>query len=457
MDDSFQPVPKLLAGGPGEADAEIAVVLIKPVAWADESAVFLIQNPIKFVGVQFNLRLNAGEADHAALRFYPVEDILMLHDITEDRKFFRNIRTDIAHNLIVALQDLTGTLLVNHTAADAHLFLDRDHGVDELRILTDDPAGADAGRADGLGEGFHTDAVAGEIGGVGKALSHCQVSIYGFNGEESNPLGGTFGSRAVTGLVSPDQPDLEKSLKEYGHTVQEIMDCRRDFSDAKCYLELHIEQGDYLYNEGLDIGVVSGIVGIVRYRVTVKGHSNHAGTTMMKNRRDALVAMSKLIVAADQRCRAIDDTLVFTVGTIRCWPGSENVIPGEVECSFEMRHMDHEKTDELARAVEEIAAGIPNIKFEMVKMIDKGSVRCDPHLMQRIEAAAAELGVQYAVIPSGAGHDANPMAHRLPMGMIFVPSEKGLSHCGEEWTDSAHLEYGADILYRTVLKLDQEE
>lgn len=290
----------------------------------------------------------------------------------------------------------------------------------------------------------------------GKTLRH-PIEVYGFNGEESNPLGGTFGSRAVTGLVSPDQPDLEKSLKEYGHTVQEIMDCRRDFSDAKCYLELHIEQGDYLYNEGLDIGVVSGIVGIVRYRVTAKGHSNHAGTTMMKNRRDALVAMSKLIVAADQRCRAIDDTLVFTVGTIRCWPGSENVIPGEVECSFEMRHMDHEKTDELARAVEEIAAGIPNIKFEMVKMIDKGSVRCDPHLMQRIEAAAAELGVQYAVIPSGAGHDANPMAHRLPMGMIFVPSEKGLSHCGEEWTDSAHLEYGADILYRTVLKLDQEE
>ena len=282
------------------------------------------------------------------------------------------------------------------------------------------------------------------------------IEIYGFNGEESNPLGGTFGSRAVTGLVSPDQPELEKSLKEYGHTVQEILDCKRDFSDAKCFLELHIEQGDRLDHEGLDSGVVSGIVGIVRYKVTACGHSNHAGTTMMKNRKDALVAMSKLIVAADQRCREIDDALVLTVGTIQCWPDSENVIPGRVECSFEMRHMEQEKTDQLAQAIREIAAGIPDVTFEMVKMIDKGAVRCDPHLMEQIEAVTAELGGSYMVLPSGAGHDANPMAHRLPMGMIFVPSKGGLSHCGEEWTDPDYLDRGADILYRTLLRLDQE-
>ena len=113
---------------------------------------------------------------------------------------------------------------------------------------------------------------------------------------------------------------------------------------------------------------------------------------MMKNRKDALVAMSKLIVAADQRCREIDDALVLTVGTIQCWPDSENVIPGRVECSFEMRHMEQEKTDQLAQAIREIAAGIPDVTFEMVKMIDKGAVRCDPHLMEQIEAVTAELG-----------------------------------------------------------------
>lgn len=235
----------------------------------------------------------------------------------------------------------------------------------------------------------------------GRKLRH-SLEIYGFNAEESNPIGGTFGSRAITGLVDPAQPGLEKALKQYGHTVQEILDCRRDFSDAKCYLELHIEQGDYLFSNQMQVGIVSGIVGIVRYRVVAIGHSNHAGTTMMKNRRDAMVAMSRLIAEADERCREIDDTLVLTVGTINLWPGSENVIPGRVECTFEMRHMDHEKTDRLIREIRRIAAGITTVDFEITKKIDKGSVRCDAHLMQVIDDAAATVSVSHVVMPSGA-------------------------------------------------------
>ena len=290
----------------------------------------------------------------------------------------------------------------------------------------------------------------------GRKLRH-PLELYGFNAEESNPIGGTFGSRAIAGLVDPAQPGLEDALKQYGHTVQEIMDCRRDFSDAKCYLELHIEQGDYLFNNQLQVGVVSGIVGIIRYRVTAIGHSNHAGTTMMKNRRDAMVAMSRLIAAADDSCRQIDDTLVLTVGTVNLWPGSENVIPGKVECTFEMRHMDHEKTDQLIEAIRQIAAGITTVDFEITKKIDKESVRCDPHLMQVIDDAAAAAGVSHVIMPSGAGHDANPIAHRLPIGMIFVPSRDGLSHCGEEWTEAEDLRNGADVLYRTLLALDNED
>lgn len=290
----------------------------------------------------------------------------------------------------------------------------------------------------------------------GKCLRH-PLELYGFNAEESNPIGGTFGSRAVAGLIDREQPGLSEALREYGHTVQEIMDCRRDFSNAKCYLELHIEQGDRLFNEGLEIGVVSGIVGIVRYRVTAVGHSNHAGTTMMKNRRDAMVAMARLIAAADERCREIDDTLVLTVGTIRCWPGSENVIPGQVECTFEMRHMQQEKTDRLIEEIEKIAAGINTVDFEITKKIDKGSVACDNHLMQVLTQAAEESKVSHIVMPSGAGHDANPMAHCLPVGMIFVPSRDGLSHCKEEWTETKDLENGAEVLYRAVELLDQED
>lgn len=290
----------------------------------------------------------------------------------------------------------------------------------------------------------------------GKRLRH-PLEVYGFNAEESGPVGGTFGSRAVAGLVAPCQPGLLEALKEYGYGIREILDCKRDFSDAKCYLELHIEQGDRLYNEGLKIGVVSGIVGLVRYKVTAIGHSNHAGTTMMKNRRDAMTAMARLITMADEACRRIDDTLVLTVGTIRCFPGSENVIPGRVECTFEMRHMEKAKTDELIIQILEIARGIHTAEFEMIKMIDKGAVACDRHLIHVIGQAASECSTSHIVMPSGAGHDANPLAHCLPVGMIFVPSKEGLSHCKEEWTESEDLENGAEVLYRTIELLDLED
>lgn len=289
----------------------------------------------------------------------------------------------------------------------------------------------------------------------GKRLRH-GLEIYGFHAEESNPIGGTFGSRALVGLVDPEQPGLLEALKGYGYTIEEIMECKRDFSNAKCYLELHIEQGDRLFHENVKIGVVSGIVGLVRYKVTAIGHSNHAGTTMMKNRRDAMVAMARLISMSDESCRRIDDTLVLTVGTIRCWPDSENVIPGKVECTFEMRHMDKDKTDELIKEVRRIASEIHTVEFQITKKIDKGAAECDKHLMETVGRAALELKVSHIVMPSGAGHDANPMAHCLPVGMIFVPSKGGLSHCKEEWTEPEDLETGAEVLYKTVELLELE-
>jgi len=287
-------------------------------------------------------------------------------------------------------------------------------------------------------------------------LNH-PIEIYGFNAEESNPIGGTFGSRAITGWVDLNQPGFKEALAVYGHTPEEIKACKRDFKDAKCYLELHIEQGDHLFNDHINIGIVSGIVGIIRYKVTAIGFSNHAGTTMMKNRHDAMVGMAKLIVAGDKFCREIDDNLVFTVGTIQCWPGSANVIPGKVECTFEMRHMDSAKTDELINKIRDFSKTIENAEFKIEKTADKGSVPCDAHLMEVIGKAAETSGVSSVVMPSGAGHDANPMGHKMPVGMIFVPSKDGLSHCGQEWTEEADLENGVQVLYNTVLLLDSEK
>lgn len=309
------------------------------------------------------------------------------------------------------------------------------------------------------------DGVLGVSGGIevanrlkeeGRRLRH-PLQVWGFNLEEASLVGGTFGSRSVVGFVDMTAPSFEDRLAHYGWTTRTIQDCRRDLSRWACYLEYHIEQGDKLDNEKIDIGVVNGIVSVIRYDVTAKGMSNHAGTTMMANRKDALVGMSKLIVKSAELAREIDDTLVFTVGKQSVQPGQENVIPCQVDATFEMRHMDKAKTDELFHRIQECAAEIPDCEFSFVNTTAKYSTPCDPKLIQLIDRVCEEAGVSHTIMPSGAGHDANAIAHEgVPIGMIFVPSAGGKSHCGDEWTDPRLCDLGADILYRCVLALDEE-
>lgn len=290
-----------------------------------------------------------------------------------------------------------------------------------------------------------------------RTLNH-PLEVWGFNMEESSPLGGTFGSRCVVGMVDPDAPGYPDRLARYGMTPADVRAAKKDISKYGCYLEYHIEQGDKLDHAGLDVGVVSGIVSVIRYDVTAHGVSNHAGTTMMPNRKDALVGMSKLIVAAEQRARELSDTLVFTVGKLSVLPGQENVIPNEVLATFEMRHMDKAVTDQFYEDIQAMAAEISNCDFTFVNTVAKYSTPCAPEIIQAIDNACEHLRIPHVIMPSGAGHDANPMAHEgVPIGMIFVPSVNGISHHGAEWTEAKHVDAGADVLYNTVLALDQAE
>ena len=288
----------------------------------------------------------------------------------------------------------------------------------------------------------------------GTKLNHT-VEIYGFNGEE-NAMGSTFGSRAITGLIDVSTPDFISEIKRYGHTPEEILNCKRDFHDAQCFLELHVEQGERLDAEGTEIGVVSGIVGITRYKVTALGKSNHAGSTQMFRRKDALVGMSKLIVQGDALCREIHKDLVFTVGTIECYPGAKNVVPGKVECYFEMRHLQQEKLDALIESIKEKAKEISDCTFTFEQEVHMPAVFCDKEIMQTMEQVSKAHGLSHVVMPSGAGHDAESIAHRVPIGMIFVPSKDGLSHCKEEWTSDKDLLNGATILCDTLQKIDKK-
>jgi len=287
----------------------------------------------------------------------------------------------------------------------------------------------------------------------GRQFRHT-VEVYAFNGEEASPLGGTFGSRALAGLTDPDQPLLRETLEGFGHSVEEILACRRDFSDAACYLETHIEQGGRLEKEGIQLGIVSGISNIVRYLVTAEGQSNHGGTTPMEDRQDAMVAMAKLIVFGDAACRKIGHSLVFTAGKIQCRPNAANVVPGEVTCTFEMRNVDRQYTDGLIREIRAAAELIPDARFTIRQLIHKDSTLCDPQLMEAFEKAADSLGATWQVMPSGAGHDADSIAHRIPVGMLFIPSHLGISHSGKEYTAPEDVERGGEVLYRTLVELD---
>lgn len=318
---------------------------------------------------------------------------------------------------------------------------------------------------DTVTRGGKFDGVLGVSGGIevanrlkeeGRQLRH-PLQVWGFNLEEASPVGGTFGCRSVVGMVDPDAPGFEDRLSLYGWNKQTVLDSKRDVTDFACYLEYHIEQGDKLDNEKLDIGVVNGIVGIVRYDVTAKGVSNHAGTTMMANRKDALVGMSKLIVKGTELAKEIDDTLVLTIGKQSVLPGQENVIPCQVDATFEMRHMDRAVTDQLFQQIKAYAEQIPDCEFTFVNTTAKYSTTCDPKLIQTIDHVCQELEISHIIMPSGAGHDANPMAHQgVPIGMIFVPSLGGKSHSGDEWTEPRHCDLGVEVLYRCVLALDKE-
>ena len=281
------------------------------------------------------------------------------------------------------------------------------------------------------------------------------VEVYGFNGEE-DALGGTFGSRAVTGLIARDNKLLNEGIQAYGHTVEEILACKRELKDAKCYLELHIEQGERLDEKKINIGVVSGIVGIVRYKVVAHGTSNHAGSTQMFRRKDALVGMSKLIVKGNELCKKIDPDMVFTVGTITCAPGAKNVIPGRVECCFEMRQLEKVKTDALIEAIKAAAPEIPDCDFTFEPEMYAPGVLCNREIMNTLQTVAKTNNFSYVVMPSGAGHDAESMGHHIPIGMIFVPSKDGFSHCKEEWTSDKDLQNGVKVMSGALELLDKE-
>jgi N-carbamoyl-L-amino-acid hydrolase len=224
------------------------------------------------------------------------------------------------------------------------------------------------------------------------------------------------------------------------------------------YLELHIEQGGVLWSRGIPLGIVEGIVGINEHAVVLEGFANHAGTTPMDQRRDALLTAAKIIQAVREIVTSEPGRQVGTVGKIAVFPDAPNVIPGRAEFSVELRDLSVEKIDALGEQIRErgarLAAG-DNVSFSMERRMTYAPALSDRRIRFQIQKAAEEMRAPTLTMASGAGHDAQDMARLAPMGMIFVPSVNGISHSPDEFTPWENVACGAECLYRTILRLDK--
>ncbi|MGI6603563.1 MAG: Zn-dependent hydrolase [Firmicutes bacterium] len=291
------------------------------------------------------------------------------------------------------------------------------------------------------------------------SLDH-PVEVIAFADEEGSYLTGTFGSRAMLGSISAD--DWNKVVSEDGTTLEQLLVSAglaprnlevRDPSTVKCYLELHVEQGGVLDAKGYSIGVVEGIVGISRYLFTFKGKANHAGTTPMDMRQDALLAACQIILAVPELVKQEGD-MVGTVGMLEVKPGAANVVPGEVEFVVELRALEKKKVERVLQILRQKAEGLMDYTFEV--RMDKDPAWLTPWVKDIIEQVATERGYSNLRIASGAGHDAMSFAYKnIPTGMIFVPSKDGISHAPDEWTDWEDCGKGAQVLLDTLLKVDE--
>jgi len=283
-----------------------------------------------------------------------------------------------------------------------------------------------------------------------------------WSNEEGNHFGlGTLGSGVAAGLLGPeilerkDEQGLTLAawLRRYGQDPSRLTDARIPRGALAGFLELHIEQGPHLDERKVPIGVVQGIVGLKRWKCVTTGFANHAGTTPMNRRKDALAAASRDVLTVREVVRAEAGHQVGTVGYMRAEPGAINVIPGRAEFPVELRDLDAPKIDRMWERIQEGFKQTDKeegVETRCTALDDVHPARTNPALQSAIRDAAESLGLATMDLPSGAVQDAQQIAEIAPMGMIFVPSRDGISHSPKEFTSWQDVANGAEVLYRAV-------
>ena len=283
-----------------------------------------------------------------------------------------------------------------------------------------------------------------------------------FADEESTMIG----CKGFTGNLSVNEEDFVTSnscsiidnLSRIGGNWLEIKSAERSKKDIFAFLELHVEQGKVLEDGGLDIGIVNGIVGQKRITVRVKGQANHAGTTPMSNRNDALLAASKIIVGIEQIAKTTSESAVATVGKLKLHPNAANVIPGEAVFTIDMRDLDEDVIGKMSLRIENLCSEIQEVSGCVVHTKPQFEVIPTKSCAKLVSSSFHEsekLGFKTGILPSKASHDSQEIGRICPMVMIFVPSRNGLSHSYKEYTSLDQCANGIEVLLNTIFSIDK--
>ena len=301
------------------------------------------------------------------------------------------------------------------------------------------------------------------------SLMH-SIQVVDFLAEEPSDFGiSCIGSRSWAGVLTasdlartlPSNVTLASAIDSAGGRADRLGKAIRTQDSVSAYVELHIEQGLVLTERRTEIGVVTAIVGIRRHEVTVEGRADHAGTTPMSLRHDALVGAAGFIRAVEDLARlrpAESPYLVATVGKLTVEPNAVNAVPGSVTMVLETRSTDEAALLQFERDLwRRIEADLQDRGLLLTRSLLSQTLptACSPLIQNTIEEASMMAGFRSTRLPSGAGHDGVFVARLAPMGMIFVPCREGRSHAPEEWAEPGDCANGARVLAETLILLDK--
>lgn len=372
-------------------------------------------------------------------------------------------------------EDLQARYLVQQWMIDAGMTVKTDAAGNLIGRYEGKVAGATAlatgSHIDTVPSGGQYDGVLGVLAGIEAVrvlqenhlrLNHA-VEVIVFTDEESSMIG----CQAIAGTVLLNAPEryqpkvggeIQSHLEMIGGSWNDLPTAQRTQSDIAAFVELHVEQGAVLEQLGKQIGIVQGVVGMGRFSIAITGQANHAGTTPMEVRQDALVAAAQVVLVVQKVALSMPSQPVATVGSLHVLPNAVNIVPGQVDLTVDMRDLSKEcliaMQTQLEAELKSIAA-TTNTQITITPVLCVEPAPAAAAIQRAIEQVCQQQGLSYCYLPSRAGHDAMEIGRFTHMGMIFVPSQNGLSHSNQEYTSPEQCTQGANVLLHTLLQLDQ--